>query len=110
MADQQETVIIDVSINAADAKQRAEALVKAIRDLNDAQTILKATGQKNSVQFRENAQMLRQMESEVKAYINITKQADGSINSMRAQIAILTNQYNALSKAERETTKEGKLL
>lgn len=110
MADATSSVIIDVSVNAADARSKAEALAQSLQTLQAAQRQLRASGEQLSAQYVENAQKIRQLTAEQKAYVALSQSAIGSNNALRAQLGILTAQYNALSAAERDGTKQGQLL
>lgn len=103
-------VIIDVDISPANAPQKANDLATAIQKVKDQQTILIATGQKQTQEYANNTAALKKLTQEQKAYNNIAKSATGSNNQLRAQLVLLTNQYNALSKSERENTTAGKAL
>lgn len=110
MADVNSTVIIDIDIRQQDATTRARELSNRIIELKDNQDKLRQSGQQLGLQYRENAQQIRTLEREVQAYLSLARNQDGSINSLRAQISLLTNQYNALSRAERENTSAGRAL
>ena len=106
----EQTVIIDVTLNAADASQKAKELGVNIKAIREEQKALKASGQETDVAFQSNAATLRQVVAEQKAYIQISNAAEGSNNQLRAQLALLTQQYNGLGSAERENTTAGKAL
>lgn len=106
----EQTVIIDVTLNAADATQRAKDLGVSIKAIREEQKQLKASGKETDVAFQSNAATLRQVVAEQKAYIQISNAAQGSNNQLRAQLALLTQQYNALGSAERDGTTSGKAL
>jgi len=104
------TVIIDVDISPANAAQKASELLASMQKIKDQQTILIATGQKQTQEYANNTAALKKLTQEQKAYNTIAESAEGSNNQLRAQLTLLTNQYNALSKAERENTTAGKAL
>ncbi len=108
MADTSSRVIIDVAINAADAAKQAEDLAKSIKGIKDEQAGLKKSGQETSVAYAQNSAALRTLTGEQKAYITISQNASGSNNQLRAQLSLLTTQYNALGKEERDGTTAGK--
>jgi len=91
----EQTVIIDVTLNAADASQRAKELGTNIKAIREEQKALKASGQETDVAFQSNAATLRQVVAEQKAYIQISNAAEGSNNQLRAQLALLTQQFPA---------------
>jgi len=106
----EQTVIIDVTLNAQDATQKAKDLGNSIKAIREEQKALKAQGKENDVAFQSNKASLSQLNAEQKAYIQIANAAEGSNNQLRAQLAILTQQYNALGKAERDSTVAGQSL
>lgn len=103
-------VIIDVSLNARDATQESDRLAESIKAVKEEQKQLKAEGKELSTAYVSNAQTLRQLVAEQKAYIAISGAAEGSNNQLRAQLALLTQQYNALGAEERDGTLAGKAL
>lgn len=110
MADYTSNVIVDISLNAVDARARATELSRSIVELRDQQDQLRSSGLQLGNTYRQNAQQIRTLESETRAYLNIANSQNGSINSLRAQIVLLNNQYNELSAAERNSTTAGQAL
>lgn len=123
MAEQQETVIINVQVdteaaaqNLADVtaeiialKQRQKELTKEIEAGNDEMG-------KNSAELAKNAQQIKLLTATQKSYagqLQTTEQTavtlTGSFREMDAQLRALENQYKALSKAQRESA-EGQQL
>lgn len=102
------TVIIDVQIAAEDAAKKAKELASSIKAIKDEQKELKKSGDENSAAYVQNAQQLRVLQAEQKSYIQLSQSEIGSNNQLRAQLALLTQQYNALSKEERDNTTAGK--
>lgn len=103
-------VIIDVSLNSADAIARADQLGKSIREIKEEQKQLRESGEENSAAYVSNAQSLRLLNAEQRSYVQIANASEGSNNQLRAQLALLTQQYNALGAEERENTVSGKAL
>lgn len=108
MADSSSTIIIDVKINAEEADKRAKDLVVSIKNIQAEQVKLKKSGDQNSIAYTNNVQSLKNLQAEQKAYITISQNAAGSNNALRAQLSLLTTQYNSLGKEERNGTAEGK--
>lgn len=104
------TVIIDVSLNSQDANAQAAQVGESIKAIREEQKQLKAANEETGVAFQSNAVQLRQLQQEQRAYIAIAQAADGSNNQLRAQLALLTQQYNALGKEERDNTTAGQAL
>ncbi|MDF3076131.1 MAG: hypothetical protein K0S09_20 [Sphingobacteriaceae bacterium] len=102
------SVIIDVNINAEDAAKKAKELANSIKAIKDEQKALKASGDENSASYVQNAQMLRTLQAEQKSYLQLSQSEIGSNNQLRAQLALVTQQYNSLSKEERDNTLQGK--
>lgn len=104
------TVIVDVNINSEDAARKAKELAASIKEIKDEQKELKKSGDENSAAYVQNAQQLRVLQAEQKSYIQLSQAEIGSNNDLRAQLALLTQQYNALGREERDNTDAGKLL
>lgn len=105
-----ETVIIDVAINQQDANARVAELGKSIKVLKEEQKQLKDANQETNSTYVANASQLRLLAQEQKAYSQIATSAAGSNFELRAQLSLLTQQYNGLSKEERDNTTAGKAL
>lgn len=110
MADTNTKIIIDVSLNSEDATKKAQDLGGSIKVIKEEQKALKAAGKETDVAYQSNATNLRLLTQEQKAYISIANAAEGSNNQLRAQLSLLTQQYNALGKEERDGTVAGKAL
>lgn len=110
MADTNTRVIIDVQLSAEDATAKAKDLGASIKAVKEEQKQLKASSEETGVAYQSNAIQLRQLQAEQKAYISISNAAEGSNNQLRAQISLLTQQYNALGREERDNTAAGKAL
>jgi hypothetical protein len=110
MGDDNSKIIIDVLLNQEDAAKRAKDLTGDINKIQAAQKALADSNKKNSASYVENAKELSNLRQEQKAYVAIQASAAGSNNQLRAQLLLLTNQYNALSKAERDGTTTGTAL
>jgi hypothetical protein len=103
-------VIIDVTLTSEEANQRAKDLGVSIQAIKDEQKELRKSGKETDVAFQSNASQLRKLTAEQKAYITIADQANGSNNQLRAQLSLLTAQYNAMGREERNTTVAGQAL
>lgn len=117
-----EKVLIEVNLsteqsvkNAADLKREILDTERTLKKLTDA-TKNNIGAQKASAE--KVAQLTATLSTQKKAYSDnvreiqnlnkITKStAEGSIEQMRAALSVLTKQYNGLSQAERENTKDG---
>lgn len=108
MADNNSTIIVDVKINTEEADKRAKDLVASIKNIQAEQAKLKKSGDQTSIAYTNNAQSLKNLQAEQKAYITISQNAAGSNNTLRAQLSLLTTQYNSLGREERNGTAEGK--
>lgn len=104
------TIIIDVEIKASEARKESDALGVSIAKLTAINKDLAKEGKKNTTTYVENRQQITALSREQRAYIAIANGAAGSNNQLRAQLSLLTSQYNALSKEERENTIAGRAL
>jgi len=117
MADEIKKVIIDLKFDVSDFTQSAAKLNKEIADLNKQQNALKKAGQEGSIEYQKNSEALKANRSELaetnKVIQNLTianKSATGSMEQQKAQLSILTLEYNKLSEAERVSGARGKEL
>lgn len=110
MGDSNSTVIIDVNLNAADANLQATRLGGSIKTLKDEQKKLAAENKQTGLTYQTNAQQLQQLQREQKSYIQIANSASGSNTQQRAQLSLLTKEYDNLSREQRETVSSGKAL
>ena len=99
------------------AKKSATELATEIKNLKEAQKEAKKAGEDTTKEYIERDARLKALNKEQRKNINVltqanqvTKAAKGSNEELRAQLSILTAQYNKLSKEERENTEEGKRL
>jgi myosin heavy subunit len=115
MTDTTEKVILSVEIDQSEALKKSAALSKEIKDLTEANKALAKSGKDTSVEYQENARLAksltdqkrsldRQIDQSVKAFNAET----GSIKQLRAEVSILTDQYNSLSAEERDNSSIGK--
>lgn len=120
-----DTLIVKIEIDQAvvnTSKQRAAELTSEIIDLKKQQDKLKVATAGNVSAQKASAGTMVALQAKIAAvtkeqrqHTEILKQAhiatvaqDGSNNKLRAQLSLLTNQYNALSKSERTGTQTGK--
>jgi len=110
-------VILKLDFDIKDFSQAAADLNKQIISLNEEQKNLKKSGEEGSLQFQKNKEKLSELKKEYndnqKIIGNLTKANKanaGSMEQMKAQLSILTKQYDLLSKEERENSEEGKKL
>lgn len=114
---QEEKIIIELDFDTSDFTQSAAKLNKEISNLNKEQRALKKSGEEGSIQYQKNAEALRTNKKELnetnKTISNLTtanKANAGSNEQLKAQLSVLTLEYNKLSKQERESGARGKEL
>lgn len=105
----EEAILFAVKIDQTEAIKQTAELTAEIDTLVAKQKELDAAGQKNTETYAENAALIRSLKKEQqdvnRAIDNSTKafkEANGSINQQRANLSLLTQEYNKLSKEERE--------
>lgn len=103
---------IDLDVNALNTAA-AEAKLK-VRELSDQMKILRVTGQENTAEYIALQGQMRSYQQVVTQAVNVNRQlttaqntATGSIDEMRAQLSVVTRQYNSLSAEERENIAVG---
>jgi hypothetical protein len=93
-----------------DLKQEAEKLKQENKEL-------KESGEELSVEYVENEAKIKALSAEMRRNQNVTKAVqqsnislDGSLNQLKAQLSIVTNEWNELSEEERLNSVRGKQL
>ncbi|TGE04769.1 coiled-coil domain-containing protein [Hymenobacter fodinae] len=129
--DQTEKLLFQITLNAEQLKAESDAVRKKQAELATAIAATRAeqkqlvqdfkTGTKSEQEYGVAAQALSEkLHAQTKEQAAATKQlesltkvgseAEGSINQLRAELALTTAAYNALSKEERENSEAGKAL
>jgi hypothetical protein len=116
----EENILLKVGIDQNQIAQSEKAIVSArveIDKLKEANKQLETQGDKNSVQYVKNqteiknlSNTVRENERVLQANAKMVNSASGSIDQLRAQLALNTQQWNKLSEEERENTEVGKAL
>jgi hypothetical protein len=114
MADEK-IVVIRLELDTNEYTSKAIDLNKQIKELKTQQTDLKKSNQDTGLEYQRNAEILKRLTKELattnKVIDDVTrsnKANAGSNEQLRAQLSVLTYQYNNLSKEERENTTRGK--
>lgn len=114
MADNQETKIFDIQVNAAAAIQQLVEYNKAIDENIAKQQALELEDKKSSAEYEVLTQKIiaqkrerRELQKEVQNEIKQQRDEKTSLRAMRAELSNLTKQYDSLSKAERENAAVG---
>ncbi len=112
-----ETILLELEVDDNKLKLRATENAKAIRDLSDKLRVLKIVGKELAPEFQKQSSALRLLKKEQRETVkqidlNTTanKAQTGSNQQLKAQLSILTIEYNKLSKSERINTKRGQQL
>jgi len=117
-------IILDITARTGDIQKRIREIDRALvvnretlKQLNEdyktgaitSKQYADATGnikRESSDLRKEQRGLVKQIDTVTKA----TKAAEGSNEQLRAQLALLTKQYNSLSKEQRENTEDGRAL
>jgi hypothetical protein len=117
MSKHKETIIIELDFDTSDLTKEAAKSNQIIKELNESQKELKKNGEEGSIQFQKNSEALRENKKELREtnknidQLNSANKATaGSNEQLRAQLSILTKEYNGLSEAERENGARGQEL
>lgn len=115
MADTEKTVIIKIDLDVNEYTKKSIELNKEIKELTDAQKVLAKSGQTTGLAFQQNKEKLATLSRELRENNKIVQDVTranqsnaGSNEQLRAQLSVLTAQYNKLSEEERENTHAGK--
>lgn len=111
---QEKTIILGIELDTSSLLQSSKESRLEIDRLKAKQKELVKSGNENSVEFEENAAHLRRLNSEyrdikktIDNVINVRESETGSIEQMRAELSIATKEYNQMSAATRDSSKEG---
>jgi hypothetical protein len=117
MAETTETLILDIQFDSNEAIKETAQLRNEVTKLKDAnKEIIKTEGQVTEQYVKNIAQIKilngeirtneRSLSNQVKAQISAT----GSNEQLKAQLSVLTAEYNKLSKEQRESSVAGQVL
>lgn len=115
MANRQETIIIDVQV--ADVKKQLGDTAKAINDLKEQNKALKKEQKDGTADWAESTATIKANEAQIKLLTAAEKSLEGQLRAataenkkygdsnveLRAQVADLERQYNALTDAQKNT-------
>jgi hypothetical protein len=114
MSDTEKTVIIKIDLDVNEYTKKSVELNKQASELQKTQKELKASGKELSIEYQQNKEKLTSLNNELrqnnKTIQDVTRanQAQsGSNEQLRAQLSILTSQYNKLSAEERTSSSAG---
>lgn len=118
MADEiKKSVIIDLKFDVSKYVKAAAEATKEAKKLKDEQAILKKTVGESDITYQKNAAELKRLNSVVaenqKAVRNLTTANEanaGSNEQLKAQLSVMTLEYNKLSESERNNSARGKEL
>lgn len=100
----------DAIKSAADARKEIDRLREANKALAKAEGDNSVAIAKNNIEIKQNSAIVRENERIVIANSKAQDSNKGSIEQLRAQLSVVTNQWNKLSEEERGNTEAGKAL
>ena len=117
MAEQAKDIILEVKVNSKDAIQNILNYKEAIKELQKSNDDLlkekekgtigeekyKRALEENKAAINHSKAAIKSYENELKNNVKAQKEAEGSINSMRAQLSVLTKQYDSMSEEMRKS-------
>ena len=117
MAETTETLILDILFDSEQAVKEATDLKNTIADLRKENKALLETEGKVTDAYIKNEIQIKALSKELAANQNIlvksvqaNKASEGSNDKLRSTLSVLTAQYNALSKEERDNSVAGQVL
>lgn len=124
MAKQEEEILITVDVDAESSEKRTkrlnaelkqavamqQALIKANKESAGGLAGFEEALEKSEKQIKETTAALRESEKVLALENKVRTSAAGSIDQMRARLALLVPQYAALGAAERESAEGGQAL
>lgn len=109
----EDKVLLDVQINAKDALDSYSKLQARIKELRDEQKELVKANKENTTEYRANEQAIKALSKRSQEYskeiqnnIKVEHEQTGSMQQLKAELSLLTAQFNGLSKAQREADLE----
>ena len=110
-----EKILIELNFDTKNQTLEAAKFTKAIATLNAENKKLDKTTSEGALAFQRNTEQLKNNKAglnannkEITSLTNANKANAGSNDLMKAQLSILTAEYNKLSKEERKNTEAGK--
>ena len=100
MAD--EKVLIEIEVDNAQAIKDINEQNEAIEKLQQENRELAAQGQKNSTQYQKNAAEIQKLNTARRQNVRLIGAEKGSLNELRANLAKLTTQRNAVNTSTEE--------
>lgn len=112
MAQINDQVILDITVNYEKAingitayRQRIDELREANKALKDGNEAERKQYEKNQIAIKELSYEMRVLQKETQNNVREERSHDGSLKQLRAQLSNLTKQYDELSKAERNSAR-----
>ena len=110
MADSNEKkVLIDIQIDAADALKKYTSLKTEAEKLKKTQKELDQSTEDGRLEFELLGQQVKALNKEAETYqreiqnnIKLVNEEEGSLQQMKAELALMTAEYNSLSEAKRK--------
>lgn len=109
----EDSVLLDVKINAKDALDSYSKLQARISELRNEQKKLADAHKENTAEYRANEQAIKALSKRSQEYskeiqnnIKVEHEQTGSMQQLKAELSLLTAQFNSLSKAQREADLE----
>lgn len=103
-------VLLNVEINAKEALESYSKIKIRIDELRDSQKKLKESGQENSQVYHETEQQIKALSSRAQEYqktiqqnVKLEHEQTGSLQQLKAQLSLWTQEYNKLGEAERNS-------
>jgi len=117
MAEETQTLILDIQFDSAqavkestDLKNKIIELRKANKELIDSEGKVTEAYIKNEVEIKALTKELNSNQAQLVKQTQANNAAAGSNDKLRATLSVLTAQYNALSKEERDNSVAGQVL
>jgi hypothetical protein len=105
-----EKVLIEIEVDNDQAVKDINKQNEAIERLQQENKELAAQGKKNSKQYQQNAASIQKLNSSRRQNIKLVSAEKGSLNELRANLARLTTQRNAVNTSTKEGAAEFKRL
>ena len=117
MAEEKKVVAFKVVVDNSDLDRSAAAAAERVDELKEKQKQLDRTTDSGRIAYQKYSAEIKKAQGDLRKYTDLqkkniiaTESAEGSNEQLRAQLSLVTAEYNKLSAEQRENSEAGKAL
>jgi len=117
MAEEKKVVAFKVVVDNSDLDRSAAAAAERVDELKEKQKQLDRTTDSGRIAYQKYSAEIKKAQGDLRKYTDLqkkniiaTESAEGSNDQLRAQLSLVTAEYNKLSAEQRENSEAGKAL